>query len=72
MLYGQAWAGEVILRVAMTIETANTPPKPGDPFTYTIVVRNDDAAEGLYVHIWNTHPEYVVSEEVEVPSTLPR
>ena len=61
----EVWGGEAILSITKTVETGNNPAKPGDPITYTIVVRNDGSAAASDVHIWDVLPDYVVGEDVD-------
>ena len=64
------WAGEAILSIDKTVETAHDPAKPGDPITYTLVVRNDGNADAVDVHIWDTLPEGVIGEDVDITTTI--
>ncbi len=60
------WGGEAILSITKTVETADTPAKPGEPITYTIVVRNEGSADAVDVHIWDVLPDYVDGEDVDM------
>ena len=64
------WAGEPILSIEKTVDTAHIPAKPGDPITYTVVVRNDGTADAIDVHIWDTLPEFVIGEDVNITVTI--
>jgi uncharacterized repeat protein (TIGR01451 family) len=64
------WEGEAILSMAKTVETAHDPAKPGDPITYTIVVRNDGTADAVDVHIWDVLPDYVIGEDVDITTSI--
>jgi uncharacterized repeat protein (TIGR01451 family) len=64
------WAGEPVLSINKTVETAHTPALPGDPITYTIVVRNDGTADAVDTHIWDMLPEGVNGEDVDVTVTI--
>ncbi len=62
----QVWEGEALLSIAKSVETAHTPAIPGEPLTYTVVVRNDGNAIALDTNIWDTLPEFVEGEDVNV------
>jgi uncharacterized repeat protein (TIGR01451 family) len=64
------WEGEAILSMAKTVETAHDPAKPGDPITYTIVLRNDGTADAVDVHIWDVLPDYVIGEDVDITTSI--
>ena len=64
------WPGEPILSIEKTVETAHAPAKPGDPITYTLVVRNDGTADAVDVHIWDTLPEFVLGDDVNITVTI--
>ncbi len=64
------WAGEPILGITKTVETAHDPAQPGDPITYTVVVRNDGTADAVDVHIWDMLPEYVIGSDVDITVTI--
>jgi uncharacterized repeat protein (TIGR01451 family) len=58
------------LSIAKTVETVNDPVLPGDPITYTIVVRNDGTAEAVDVHIWDALPDDVIGSDVNITVTI--
>jgi len=64
------WPGEPILSIAKTVETAHDPANPGDSITYTVVVRNDGTADAVDVHIWDTLPEFVLGDDVNITVTI--
>jgi uncharacterized repeat protein (TIGR01451 family) len=64
------WAGEPGLSIEKTVETDSEILLPGDPITYTVVVRNDGTADAVNVHIWDTLPEYVIGEDVDITVTI--
>ena len=53
-----------------TVETAHDPAKPGDPITYTIVVRNDGTADAVDVHIWDVLPDGIIGEDVDITTSI--
>jgi uncharacterized repeat protein (TIGR01451 family) len=65
------WEGEAILSISKTVETLHDPAKPGDPITYTLVVRNDGNAPAVDVHIWDALPDYVIGEDIDITTTIP-
>ena len=62
--------GEAILSITKTVETSHAPVKPGDPITYTLVVRNDGNVDAVGVHIWDTLPEGVIGDDVNITTTI--
>ena len=64
------WWGEPVLSITKTVEVAHDPALPGDPITYTLVVRNDGTADAVDTHIWDLLPEGVIGEDVDVTVTI--
>lgn len=64
------WTGEPVLSITKTVETMHDPAQPGDPVTYTVVVRNDGTAEAVDVHIWDALPEGVIGSDVDITVTI--
>jgi uncharacterized repeat protein (TIGR01451 family) len=64
------WGGEPVLSITKAVEVAHTPALPGDPITYTIVVRNDGTTDAVDTHIWDVLPEGVVGEDVDITVTI--
>jgi uncharacterized repeat protein (TIGR01451 family) len=62
--------GEPSLSIEKTVETANDPALPGDPITYTVVVRNDGTLEAENVHIWDALPDYVLGDDFDISTTI--
>jgi uncharacterized repeat protein (TIGR01451 family) len=56
--------------IEKTVETANDPARPGDPITYTVVVRNDGTLEAENVHISDVLPDYVLGDDIDVTATI--
>ena len=64
------WPGAPVLSIAKSVQTAQDPAQPGDPITYTIVVRNDGTADAVDVHIGDTLPEGVIGSNVDITVTI--
>ena len=64
------WEGMAVLSIFKEVETLHDPAKPGDPITYTIEVRNTGNADAVGVHIWDTLPDYVIGEDVDITATV--
>jgi uncharacterized repeat protein (TIGR01451 family) len=58
------------LSLTKTVEAGQLPVQPGDPVTYTLVVRNDSAFDAVGVHIWDELPEGVVGDGVDITVTI--
>jgi uncharacterized repeat protein (TIGR01451 family) len=57
-------AGSPQLAITKAVELSNTPPKPGDPLTYTIVVANNGASKAIGVVISDTLPAYIIGADL--------
>ena len=58
------------LSITKSVVTGHDPAQPGDPITYTIVVRNDGTADAANVHIWDVLPDGVIGEGVDITVTI--
>jgi len=58
------------LSIVKTVETANDPALPGDPLTYTVVVRNEGTTGAVDVHILDTLPAYVIGSGVDTTVSI--
>jgi uncharacterized repeat protein (TIGR01451 family) len=62
--------GTPVLSIAKSVATAHDPALPGDPITYTVVVRNDGTLEAENVHIWDALPDYVLGDDFDISTTI--
>jgi uncharacterized repeat protein (TIGR01451 family) len=59
-----------VLSIDKTVETLHDPAVPGEPVTYTVVVRNDGTTGAVDVHIWDTLPDEVIGSDVNITTTI--
>jgi len=62
--------GMPLLNITKTVEAERLPLQPGDPITYTLVVRNEGPIEAVAVHIWDELPEGLVGAGVDITVTI--
>ena len=58
------------LNIAKSVALTRSPAWPGDPITYTIVVRNTSVTDAVSVRITDTLPAYVVGANLDTMRTV--
>jgi uncharacterized repeat protein (TIGR01451 family) len=64
------WSGDPVLSITKTVAAAHDPAQPGDPITYTLIVRNDGTVDAIDVHIWDILPDEVIASDVDITVTI--